>query len=171
MAEIKSTIDLIMERTKNLSLSEEEKEAIRRREAEGKVHGWIQRYRDGVLTLRDLKREYAEEKKAFPGVEGLLRSALLEQVEPAGENRAVLEMMEKVLKVKTEPILAEVNACREELLTIARERLDAEREALRQRGVSGPAVIPNPARDKTLAGEIRKLKSDLREKLKKRFAA
>jgi len=171
MAEIKSTIDLIMERTKNLSLSEEEKEAIRKREAEGKIHGWIQRYRDGVLTLRDLKKEYSAERKDYPGVDGLFRSALLEQVEPAADNKAVLEMMEKVLKEKTEPILEEVNACREELLTVARERLDAEREALLQRGVSGPAAIPNSARDKTLAGEIRKRRTDLRERLRKRFTA
>jgi uncharacterized protein YdiU (UPF0061 family) len=171
MAEIKSTIDLIMERTKNLSLSEEEKTAIRRREAEGKARGWVQRYRDGLATLRDLKKEYAEEKKAFPESEGIFRSVLLEHVEPAGENGAVFELMEKVLKMKTEPVRELAEAYREELSRTVREGLEAERESLRQKGISGAAVIPNPNRDKNLMDRIREGMSAFQERLRERLAA
>ncbi|NPU86345.1 MAG: hypothetical protein HPY65_17845 [Syntrophaceae bacterium] len=171
MAEIKSTIDLIMERTKNLSLSEEEKTAIRRREAEGKVKGWIQRYRDGLATLRDLKKEFTEEKKTFPDAEQIFRSALLEHVEPAGENGAVFELMEKVLKMKTEPVRELALACREELSRIVLEGLEAEREALRRKGVSGAAVIPNPNRDRALMERLRGGRAAFQERLRERLAA
>lgn len=171
MAEIKSTIDLIMERTKNLSLSEEEKTAIRRREAEGKARGWIQRYRDGMATLRDLKKEYAEEKKAFPESERIFRSALLEHVEPGGENGAVFEIMEKILKMKTEPVRELAEAYREELSRVVRECLEAEREALRRKGVSGAAVIPNPNRDKDLLERIRQGRSAFQERIRERLLA
>jgi len=171
MAEIKSTIDLIMERTKNLSLSEEEKTAIRRREAEGKVKGWIQRHRDGQATLRDVKKEYAEEKKAFPETERIFRSALLDHVDPAGENGAVFELMDKVLKMEAEPVRELAEAWREEMLRIVRDRLEAGREILRQRGVSGAAVIANPNRDQSLADRVREGKSAFRDRLRERLSA
>ena len=59
MAEIKSTLDLIMERTKNLTLTKEEKKAIHTKEVKCRVRGWFQRYGDGSLTIRDIK-EYME---------------------------------------------------------------------------------------------------------------
>jgi hypothetical protein len=170
MAEIKSTIDLIMERTKNLSLSEEEKTAIRRREAEGKAKGWIQRYRDGMATLRDLKKEYAEEKKEFPESERIFRTALLEHVEPGGENGSVFELMEKVLKMKTEPARELAEAGREDLSRIVLEGLEAVREALRRKGVSGAAVIPNPNRDQALLERVREERSAFRKRLLERLA-
>lgn len=171
MAEIKSTIDLIMERTKNLSLSEEEKTAIRRREAEGKAKGWIQRYRDGMATLRDLKKEYAKEKKEFPESERIFRSVLLEHVEPGGENGAVFELMEKVLKMKMEPVRELAETCREDLSRIVLEGLEAEREALRRKGISGAAVIPNPNRDQALLERVREERSAFRKRLLERLAA
>ncbi len=46
MGEIKSTLDIIMEKTKGLTMTEEEKGAFRKKEGEGKgafseVSGWI----------------------------------------------------------------------------------------------------------------------------------
>ncbi len=46
MAEIKSTIDLIMERTRNLTMTEEEKEELRNKELTEKAKGWVVRYLD-----------------------------------------------------------------------------------------------------------------------------
>lgn len=170
MAEIKSTIDLIMERTKNLSLSEEEKAAIRFREAEGKVKGWIQRHRDGQATLRDIRKEYAEERKAFPGAERIFRAALLDGVSPTGDSGAVYELMEKVLKMNADPVRELAGAWREELNGTVRDRLAAGLESLRQRGVSGPAAIPNPNRDKALLESVRQGTVVFRERLRERFS-
>ena len=41
MAEIKSTMDLIMERTKNLTMTDEEKKKLQLDELRGKVRGWV----------------------------------------------------------------------------------------------------------------------------------
>ena len=51
MAEIKSTLDLVLERTKNLTLTEEEKKSLQRKELEGKIRGWGQKYLDGLMRL------------------------------------------------------------------------------------------------------------------------
>ena len=63
MAEIKSTIDLIMERTKNLSASAEEREAWHRQELEKHIRSLIQRLLDYSLTLDDVKDELEKSRQ------------------------------------------------------------------------------------------------------------
>ncbi len=67
MAEIKSTIDLIMERTKNLSASPQEREDYQRREREKHIRGLVLRLLDDSLTLDDIKDELAKEKRRTAG--------------------------------------------------------------------------------------------------------
>jgi hypothetical protein len=57
MAEIKSTIDLIMEKTKHLVLSEEEKKTAEREEQLKKIPGYVQRFLDGAWDMNQLKTE------------------------------------------------------------------------------------------------------------------
>ncbi len=59
MGEIKSTMDIIMEKTKGLTMSEEEKAEYKQQELTGKVRGLIQKFLDGILDLDRLKVEVA----------------------------------------------------------------------------------------------------------------
>ena len=43
MAEIKSTLDIIMEKAKRFSVTEEEKKGFKRQELEGKIKGLVQK--------------------------------------------------------------------------------------------------------------------------------
>ena len=63
MGEIKSTLDLVMERTKNLSLSDEEKQAQKQKEVESRIRGLLQKYLDGWLDKNQLKIDYESLKK------------------------------------------------------------------------------------------------------------
>ena len=78
MAEIKSTLDIIMERTKNLTMTDEEKASFRRKEAEGKVKGWIQKYQDGAIGLDKLKSDFKKEQAEYPEALHILKSQLLD---------------------------------------------------------------------------------------------
>ena len=49
MAEIKSTLDIIMEKAKKFSVTEEEKKGFKRQELEGKIKGLVQKVVDGVM--------------------------------------------------------------------------------------------------------------------------
>ena len=51
MAEIKSTLDIIMEKARDINVSEEEKKAFQRNEFEGKARGLLQKLLDGLLDL------------------------------------------------------------------------------------------------------------------------
>ena len=50
MGEIKSTMDIIMEKTKGLTMTEEEKAEYKHKELTGKVRGLIQKFLDGIAV-------------------------------------------------------------------------------------------------------------------------
>ena len=57
MGEIKSTLELAMERTKHFSVSEKERDEIKQKEALRKATGFFHRYREGHLSLNDILKE------------------------------------------------------------------------------------------------------------------
>ena len=57
MGEIKSTLELAMERTKGFAVSEKEKDEMKQKEALRKATGLFHRYREGHLSLNDLLKE------------------------------------------------------------------------------------------------------------------
>ena len=65
MAEIKSTLDLVMEKTKNLSLSSEERQAQKSKEIESRLRGLLQKFKDQALSADKFKSEYQKLKKDY----------------------------------------------------------------------------------------------------------
>jgi len=165
MGEIKSTLDLIMEKTKNMTLTEEEKAAIRTREVKAKVRGWFQRYSDGLLTISDLKEFMGPDGPAFDESAALMRKECLAHVNPETDNRKIFQIMDEILGIDSGPFQSLVDHFQEELEQL---RAGATREALDTlyaQGISGTAVIPNlnlsPAWDTNLASAREQLRKDL----------
>jgi hypothetical protein len=76
MAEIKSTLELALERTRNLSISEEEKKEIKKKEITQKASGLFNRYMEEELSIGDVVREIGRKE----GKEvALIREAVLSQ--------------------------------------------------------------------------------------------
>ena len=65
MGEIKSTLDLVMEKTRHLTLSQEEKEDQKRIEVNKKLQGLLQKYQDNLLKKENLKKELNKLKKTM----------------------------------------------------------------------------------------------------------
>ena len=65
MGEIKSTLDLVLEKTKHLSQSSEEKQAQIQKDIENRVNGILQKYLDGLFSLEQLQRDYDALKAEF----------------------------------------------------------------------------------------------------------
>ena len=165
MGEIRSTLDLIMEKTKNLILTEEEKAAIRTREGKAKIRGWFQRYSDGVLTIRDLKENMEQERGTFPEAAPLLSEECLAHVEPEADNQKIFQMMDEILGIDSAPFQRLVDDFHDEML---RHRDEATRDALdvlHGQEISGTAVIPNlnlsPAWNANLENARKQFRKDL----------
>ena len=65
MAEIKSTLDLVMERTKHLSLSKAEKNEQQQIEFGKKISGILQKYIDKVIGKKEFKKQSNALKKEY----------------------------------------------------------------------------------------------------------
>ena len=104
MGEIKSTLDLIMEKTKNLSMSPEEKEEVRGQEWLKKARGWIQKFQDDLVDLSKVKSELLEREQPA-GWEKLLKKELIDGLDPAEENQKRFELMNELLNIPLEPFL------------------------------------------------------------------
>lgn len=149
MAEIKSTIDLIMERTKNLSASREERESWHRQEREKHIRGLIQRLLDDGLTLDDVKEELdRERKKGQPGeVRVLVGQALAGHVDPETDNERLFRIVCELAGTPEKRLQDVLRACQAEFFARKTALVERQRGELESAGISGSAVLPNAEAD------------------------
>ena len=149
MADIKSSIEIAMERTKNLRLSSEEKERILQEEDRIRAVGVANRYGEGDLSLqmleRELSREPGETRNLFVGY---LREALIQGIQITQDNQRILEAITvlKEGKVDREAVTEIANLereYREELKEALSTVESILREELKGSGIHGNAVLPN----------------------------
>ena len=86
MAEIKSTLDLIMEKTRGLTMTEEEKRELREKDLVGKVRGLVQKYLDGALDMdRFREKAAALAGEAVTEFSRILTKEVLSRIEPESD--------------------------------------------------------------------------------------
>ena len=148
MAEIKSTLELVMERTRNLTLSEEEKREQATNEFATRVRGLICKVEDGLLPLDRFAAELEDLKRAF-GIsdDAAAIGQLIARLELKNDNSGTLQLLQVVCGGAVKEV--------EKLLERYRDLLEmAESEAgqrclsaLERVGISGSAVIANLSDD------------------------
>jgi hypothetical protein len=165
MAEIKSTLDLIMERTKNLTLTEEEKKSIRAKEVKSKIRGWFQRYCDGTLTVGELKEYIEEERVSSPEAAAWLQEECLARLDPDENNEKLFQMLGEILGIDVLPFQRLIDDFHKEM---AQHRSGATREAIKvlhAQGISGTAVVPNMSLIPAWTAYLESAHKDFRHKL------
>ncbi len=166
MAEIKSTLDIIMERTKNLTMTEEEKTSFRRKEAEGKVRGWIQKYQDGSIGLDKLKSGLQKEQAEYPDALHILKTQLLDCITLTGDNASILRLLHDILGISTESIGNIVQSFEREMDILRIKRSESLGEELKKRKIYGSSVVPNPNHGIDWQKILLEAGSNLRKQLK-----
>jgi uncharacterized protein YnzC (UPF0291/DUF896 family) len=165
MAEIKSTLDLIMERTKNLTMTADEKNAFQRKEWEGKVKGWVQKYIDGTLHLEDLKVHIESSESQFQELRNILKEEILEHIQPESNNALLLKLLEDALDADTRPIMDLITLFQNNLSATMIERRKAIKKALEQKKISGSSVVPNLDRDSEWQEYLQKFRLDFKNQV------
>jgi len=144
MAEIRSTIDLIMERTKNLTMTSEEKKELRNRELAEKAKGWVVRYLDGVLALETLQEEMKKEDEDAKTLKKILATAISEMLDPEQDQERLFRLLTEVLHVEEPALtgaLADYRTRKKKLLEKEAAEFLAE---LKESGIGGSALTVNP---------------------------
>jgi hypothetical protein len=164
MAEIKSTLDLIMEKTKGLTLSPEEKEKIRREEWLKKAKGWIQKFLDARADLGKVKDELFSREKPLEW-KSILKRELITGLDPEKENEKRFQLITELLEMPQEPFLKILKVFNQNL---EREKVRLTEQSLKRwsvQGIFGSAILPNLDRDPAWIQVIDQEKKAVKEKL------
>jgi hypothetical protein len=170
MGEIKSTLDLVLEKTKHLSLSTREKEELEIKEALKKVSGYLSRYRDGMLSLDAMVKEI----EGFPAeIRSRVRRDMARQMGLALNLSPDTDLLVILLEALAEPawakVLGEVKRCRIE----TRKALEATRRRIEERilaalaagGIRGSAVVAKGDSDREWVATEKTLTRPCEERL------
>lgn len=173
MGEIRSTLDIIMEKTKGLRASEDEKEAFRQKELRGKVQGLVQKYLDGLLSAEAVQSAMTSESKQEQGdMENSIKEALLRRlgVDPDNDqiNTKVLAFLSNGLKMDNTPYLRLIEDSQREVSEEKTARIKALKHQLAQRGISGTALLPNLVLDPTWPSFLERAQKAFQENLLRR---
>jgi len=166
MAKIKSTLDLVMERTKNISMTQEEKDALHKKEWTEKAMSWVRKVLDRKMTLSELKSSLKKGEGSYPDIRGILKNELVAHIDPDDDNSPVFDALQELLHVDVKPYQNLISDYHDRLAAGFAENLDRAKSALKDRGISGTAVVPNLAGDETWAAAYKQLKADLRDRFK-----
>ncbi len=166
MAEIRSTLDIIMEKTKGLTMSEKEKKAFKEQEMAGKVKGLIQKFLDGILDMDQLKGEVAGlDEKGGDMVKRLIREESVSRIEPEGDNEPLLRVLEEVTGSDVDSLR---KVLKEFQQRFEREKETREKELRKEwekQGISGSAVLPNINADAEWSGQVSEMRNAFQKRL------
>ena len=150
MGEIRSTLDIIMEKTKDLTMNDAEKEEFRRKTLSGKLKGLVQKFIDSQMSVHTIRSEIeSEREKSHALVDELLKGELIERLEPDGDNDKVFELLEDLLGMDTGLLELPIGEFREKVNKEKIAIMDGLRIKLAERDISGTAVVPNLTHDET----------------------
>jgi hypothetical protein len=170
MGEIKSALELAMEKSKKYVISDEEREKIREKEILQKTTGLFHRYKEGHLSQNEMMREIEKmDEKLRERVKELLLFQWVDalSLEEDGErafvvlesikDRSLNDVREKFQNLRT-IYLNEIEEARQKMsLQLA--------EVLKDEGIGGDAVKPNVEGSEEWKGRIGEVNRSYRENL------
>ena len=178
MGEIKSTLDLVMEKTKNLNLSDEERQGQKNQEIGSRIRGLLQKFKDQALSADKFKSEYQKLQKDYNlmGTENAqLVKEICGQIELGEGNQVLFELLAEFKVSDVEGLTSVLQEFQTAHDTAAGQRRQILKDQLAKTlFVSGSAVAPNLENDaewQKEAGEIRAKYGALLEKEKAKLLA
>lgn len=162
MGEIKSTLDLVMERTRHLSLSEDEKRRQRESDFEKRLQGLLQQYADSALSTEALMdRMGALQAELNFGDRAAIAKIVIGRVDPRQDNKHWLALLAHLSPATCAPLedtLAAYNRQQAVLMETAGEQ---QRTRLaREHGIHGSAILPNPQKEASYQERLAALRSE-----------
>jgi hypothetical protein len=167
MGEIKSTLDLVMEKTRHLSMSEDEKKAQQQEETRKVLRGFILKYRDQILQQEQFEKEL-NRLSDLNGIDPrpLLVAELLDDIDPGQDNTALITLLKNVCGIDVDPLESILNEYGARVTLVKDERVaEIKAQFLKTRGISGSAVVPNLESDTDWVARTGSVKDAYRKRL------
>ena len=131
MAEIKSTLELVMERTRNLTQTEEEKREQAVGEFKKSLSGLLQKFLDGALTpdrFREDLHRLQENAQVTDG--GIILGEICKRLDFEGDNTWALNLLREAFDINPQGIAAVFAEYQKAVHDLVREKSDEIRKDL-----------------------------------------
>lgn len=168
MAEIKSTLDLVMERTRSLRFTDEEKKSLQIEDVKKLLNGLVQKYLDGLLKLDDIRLEMKklQEKNPDIHVKSHLCELILEKIDLPALDGPLPQLLKGLFHIDIQEFQRLGEIFRQAVADQAARRTKLLRKHLSQsEGISGSAVLPNLDTDIQWHNQIKALQKEYEQKL------
>ena len=171
MGEIKSALELAMEKSKKYVISDEEREKIREKEIFRKATGLFHRYREGHLSQNEMMREIEKmDEKVRERVKEVLFSRWTNALSLDSDPERPFGAIES-LKGRS---LNDIRKKFESLRSVYRNEIEEARQTLsleivkvlKDEGIDGEAVEPNVEGSEKWKGRIEEVNRSHQERLK-----
>jgi hypothetical protein len=160
MSEIKSTLDLVLEKTRHLTLSHEEKKTQQRTEVNRRLKGLLQKYQDNFLKKENLKKELDNLKVAYDlDLDEMLADLLLKSIRLEQDNS--LSGLESIFRNFKDAAKSATQERTKQIKT----------DLSKNRFISGSAVVPNLESDKEWMSMLKHIMDEFDQILNKEKAA
>lgn len=169
MAEIKSTLDIVMEKTKHMTLTEEEKKEQKKKDFMMKLNGLAQKYQDGALRLDEFQEEFGRLREEYGGVKGeITKSVLFKKIDLEKDNRSCLELLSRVTDADVSGMESTIQSYQKWLHSARQKKeKDFRKKLSKKYRISGSAVEPNVEIDPKWQKEKQELQEKYYLKLKR----
>jgi hypothetical protein len=148
MGEIKSTLDLVMEKTSHLNLSTEEKQKQDLVEAKRAFKGLLQRYEDDLLSLEQLKDKLDRLREDSSAEDAWKCNTILDRIDPNQDNTIWLVLLEECFGFNCSGLASVLEEYRKELGQAEEKWCNKLKVTLEEdHNIRGSAVVPNPESD------------------------
>ncbi|MFH2012056.1 MAG: hypothetical protein ABIJ37_05010 [Pseudomonadota bacterium] len=150
MSEIKSTLELVMEKAKKIEVSPEEKAKLKIEEYASKAKGMLNRYLNGDLSIKGLLKELAGyEGNAKDTIVDTLLLGLVDAIHISTDNKRALEAIDVLKRNSNRSALDKINKLctdfNEERISRYKKTEAEIEKKLDGTGISGTAVQPEVA--------------------------
>lgn len=167
MAEIKSTLDLVMERTRGLQLTDRERKEIKSKELAGKIQALLERFVNDYMGLKWLEAELNNLGMTDrQTIRAAVKSEILERLSLNGDTDKLLEALDGVLGIQTDVYRAIINEHREALAEKKEAFSKKMITEINRQKIFGSAVLPNVSANPGWKKEQDKMLGEFRLKLK-----
>jgi len=150
MGEIKSTLELVMEKTRHLTLSKEEKLEQMHTEADKRLKGLVQKYLDNALNKQQFDETLNRLRKTYGlAVDHILLVRLLEGLRLDKDNTPRLLLLNEFCGIDVTELESVFNGYQKTIRSVTQKRTKKLKKRLSgKRNISGSAVVPNLEIDK-----------------------
>ena len=149
MGEIKSTLDLVMARTKHLTLSEADKQEQSQSQFLARLNGLLQKVYDQSFRFEEFNRAVADLVVEFNvDFRAPLVDALLQKIDPGKDNEVALALLQNSADVDIRGLQLVLKQFQDAFDTVRLVHADRVMRAIADKFlISGSDVFPNLDRD------------------------